>query len=356
MQHGGWLVNLGLCLFIRNVLMRMFLARNIILISVLLAACRSTSDSTPRAMTAMPSPTPLSEIPAQCAVSDQDYELRRTEEVSPTLPLPYEGIISPHGNWLARTNRSTLMLSKLNSELELSFALPVDEGSRAEEYLIWSPDEHYIALRYRFSLGKGSTQYYLAVYGISGAAYESLAVTLDPLPMVWTMAGLWFTRQPQRSTFTFMLWDDGALTTIAEDLTRPPFFTADAQSATVYDGHSIEWIDADNTNRLTLIEEIASLENIVWSPNGEIAAIKHATNEGESLTLAFVDGRAPIVLRTGLSGLGDPLWSPDSRMLAFTQAVNNSPVALSIVSIDGTELWNFAPVPLEWALDWFACD
>lgn len=101
-----------------------------------------------------------------------------------------------------------------------------------------------------------------------------------------------------------------------------------------------------------------------WSPDGQTIALKlgwgeSLTEHDEMLVLAYTDGREPVMVREGLDGLGDPLWSPDSRQLAFTQWIQNggywNPATLQVVSADGKTLWSNNEFTLGSALDWFKC-
>lgn len=106
-----------------------------------------------------------------------------------------------------------------------------------------------------------------------------------------------------------------------------------------------------------------------WSPDGETAVIKLNVNgrsQNEGLVLADPDNQQWIVVRNGLSGLGDPYWSPDSQMFAFTQLVTplvSKGIDLEIVDLAGNTLWSFAPFSLESpnfygginTLEWVAC-
>lgn len=106
-----------------------------------------------------------------------------------------------------------------------------------------------------------------------------------------------------------------------------------------------------------------------WSPNGETALLKLNVNgrsSNEGLVLAYPDNSEWIVVRNGLSGLGDPYWSPDSQMFAFTQLVTplvSKGIDLEIVDLAGNTLWSYAPFSLETpnyygglnTLEWVTC-
>ncbi|MBZ0284528.1 MAG: hypothetical protein K8L97_27565 [Anaerolineae bacterium] len=97
-----------------------------------------------------------------------------------------------------------------------------------------------------------------------------------------------------------------------------------------------------------------------WSPDGQTVALKvgqlgYRGLYDEMLVLAYPDGRKPVLVRSGLAGLGDPLWSPDSRQLAFTQWTPNRSLTLEIVSPAGERVywtWNYQ---LSTSLEWSTC-
>lgn len=101
-----------------------------------------------------------------------------------------------------------------------------------------------------------------------------------------------------------------------------------------------------------------------WAPDGETAVIKLDGGNGEAVVLAYPDNRESVVVRNGLSGLGDPYWSPDSQIFAFTQLVTplvSKGIDLEIVDTVGNTLWSFSPFSLNYrgfgqnTLEWVAC-
>lgn len=99
-----------------------------------------------------------------------------------------------------------------------------------------------------------------------------------------------------------------------------------------------------------------------WSPDGEMVALKIAPLGyrgflGEDVVLAYTDGRDPVLVRSGLTGLGDPLWSPDSTAVAFSQWRGRpEPASLQVVNTDGINLWESTPFQTWWPIQWVECD
>jgi Tol biopolymer transport system component len=94
-----------------------------------------------------------------------------------------------------------------------------------------------------------------------------------------------------------------------------------------------------------------------WAPDGHSAVLKMGPPGNESLQLSWVDAPSPRILRAKLTGLSDPLWSPDSSKVAFTEAANNGPVTLQIIGADGREIWRFNKFQSFFRdLAWSRCD
>ena len=101
-----------------------------------------------------------------------------------------------------------------------------------------------------------------------------------------------------------------------------------------------------------------------WSPDGQAMAMKLGDSYfGEALTLVYMDGRSPQIIYDQLQGLGNPLWSPDSNYVAFTQlnpnAVPQTGIALEIRDQNGNEVARLTPYDTFWDnqyfLEWQPC-
>lgn len=115
-----------------------------------------------------------------------------------------------------------------------------------------------------------------------------------------------------------------------------------------YDAYNADGV---RTYRIVISGDVTRGSDLFWSPDHQIAAVKLRAADGEGLQLAVPGGSAPIMVRTGLSGLGNPVWSPDSQQVAFTQSINSGPVTLHIVNTHGQEVWEgdgSAYTPIAW--------
>lgn len=79
---------------------------------------------------------------------------------------------------------------------------------------------------------------------------------------------------------------------------------------------------------------------VEFAPDGATAAVKLGyQRRNEMLQLAKADGSWSPVVVSDLKGLGDPVWSPDSKLVAFTFAPNmmgaHSPLKLGVYTADG---------------------
>jgi Tol biopolymer transport system component len=110
--------------------------------------------------------------------------------------------------------------------------------------------------------------------------------------------------------------------------------------------------------------DVARASELFLSPDKSMAAIKIRRNDSEELQIAQLDGSVPVTVRSSLSGLGDPLWSPDGQFVGFTYSVNKGPVMFVITNSEGQEIWSPQP-PMDGTyypinaygspLEWVAC-
>jgi hypothetical protein len=103
--------------------------------------------------------------------------------------------------------------------------------------------------------------------------------------------------------------------------------------------------------------DLAQQRTIAIAPDEQALVVKTGQFlKSEILVLGFADGRAPRTLRTGLHGLGDPRWSPDSRLIGFTQqTAAGRPATLEILSREGDTLWSEEFSPVYQATRWIEC-
>ncbi|MEO8611937.1 MAG: hypothetical protein ABI690_28825 [Chloroflexota bacterium] len=119
-------------------------------------------------------------------------------------------------------------------------------------------------------------------------------------------------------------------------------------------------LDGTRLYRIAYPQNLALPKGEFWSPDGEIVAMKISPGtymgDVEQLWLAYTDGRAPQLVRDHLTGLGDPLWSPDSQLLTFTQSRDQREPSLQVVNTAGADLWDFAPFPVPRPIAWVKCE
>jgi Tol biopolymer transport system component len=97
--------------------------------------------------------------------------------------------------------------------------------------------------------------------------------------------------------------------------------------------------------------------NTHWSPDRHTAIVRTFDAQTTNMHIAYSDGRAPRMIRRGMSQLSDWVnWSPDGSMIAFTQQTNmNGSWSLEVVRVDGKNLWHFdLPEGYNW-YGWRSC-
>jgi Tol biopolymer transport system component len=163
--------------------------------------------------------------------------------------------------------------------------------------------------------------------------------------------------------------ETGTRRTLAEGFTQIADFTYDVKTYTLSfwwqnakgeRGKDIYRLDRTRSGRILYNADLERPRKEFWSPDREMVAIKVGTLfyrgiSDEHLILAFTDGREPLLIRSGLSGLGDPIWSPDGQSLAFTQSRGRSDAALHRVNTSGINLWEYTPYPVGRTLEWEGC-
>ncbi len=107
-----------------------------------------------------------------------------------------------------------------------------------------------------------------------------------------------------------------------------------------YDGYR-----QDGSRDFRVLFPARPFDRIFFSPDRQWAASKgYVRGHGDYLALVRTDGSAPQVVLSELAGVGHPLWSPDSRMVAYTTWTASTGLLLNILSVEGDLLWQ-APYP-----------
>ncbi|MBN2306135.1 MAG: hypothetical protein JXQ72_16750 [Anaerolineae bacterium] len=109
-----------------------------------------------------------------------------------------------------------------------------------------------------------------------------------------------------------------------------------------YDGYSA---DGYRLFRVTYTNPVPwTIDEVFFSPNGEWAALKTFSPKTD-LYIAPTDGSPGATVRADMPGLGDPVWSPDSRLIAFTEW-DGKQQTVSIIDSEGATRWK-TPFPYE---------
>ncbi|MFN8373338.1 MAG: WD40 repeat domain-containing protein [Anaerolineae bacterium] len=108
--------------------------------------------------------------------------------------------------------------------------------------------------------------------------------------------------------------------------------TADGEFG--FAGYSSDGVQAFDLQHAYRLQEFPS-------PDGQHILEKGwAADAGESLRLNSADGETLSIVIDGLDGLGDPLWSPDGQMFAFTWWIRPGAVMLDVYNSEGLKLWS----------------
>ncbi|HRE46917.1 MAG TPA: hypothetical protein PLD47_04270 [Aggregatilineales bacterium] len=87
-----------------------------------------------------------------------------------------------------------------------------------------------------------------------------------------------------------------------------------------------------------------------------LATLKLGPYRNEGLYLAHNDGSPALPVAGGLYGLGDPLWSPDGKLFAYTYSKKAAdPIGLRILTAEGNQLWDIDVARSYANLTWTPC-
>lgn len=206
---------------------------------------------------------------------------------------------------------------------------------RSIQALRWSPDSDQVALYYRDASGYDS----VVVYGIDGGQVRQELVYTPETPVAfWSANGqnLLYWETLREGYYHLTEWDPVAGTyEIILKTTQPPFFDREGppllfasagSRMAIFQEHtggaaSISVMNADGSDAVPFLENVAAAGYPDWSPTGETVAAAWAVEE---------DGRREVrVSWMHRSGLGytemdgdyidarNFLWSPDGRVLTF---------------------------------------
>lgn len=165
----------------------------------------------------------------------------------------------------------------------------------------------------------------------------------------------------------------GETTVLIDSIAETNYYAYNADSGTLrlwwqttdgQSGRDVYAADGRRVNRWLWQNDLPDNLNEFPSPDGTVIAVKIGGNpydllaDDESLTLIYPDGRPPVRLFTRLSGLSNPLWSPDSQLISFITADEDvrAPI-LRVYSAEGESVWSYPNLP-QWigGFMWMECD
>jgi Tol biopolymer transport system component len=254
---------------------------------------------------------------------------------------------SPRGDWLAYVWRASsgdtrLILVKPDGSSERSFDLGYILDSIARDDLVWSPDGRYVALRYAMH-DNVDEQYRVGVYGTDGSALAGgdppYAPNADVIPpLIWSPDSrvlsfvvrrpvLDFKTDQYKQVYTLMAYGPGErkLTTLADNLDRPPFYSPLRARVAVYSiaqaRKTITIMGLDGSSPVKLVDNVDDAGNPDWSPDGKWVAAVWANgkvpNRRLRLTWMRPDGTEPHELANDFQDVHDLRWMGGGDVIAY---------------------------------------
>ena len=306
----------------------------------------------------------------QTQTPDYDYQLKRYDLPSRSvqtmaIAMPRPPVYAPDGKRIALTMRSDqgVSIELVNDDASSAFIQEADDAGDPS----WSPDGRYIVAVWARGR-EGGRRVYLSWMRADGTARRTLDDGFwDVRDLAWlndNRSLAYIAKRREGYSLELLDLETGETRTLldgldevreltyADGLLRLAWRKGIQAALSAYDdngepAYTLAWEDA-----LQVSEQIA----LFFSPDQQYAAIKTGEYYHERLYLARTYGSSGRMVRSELYGLGDPLWSPDSKMLAFTQAPGWSEMSLEVVTADGDDLWRADSYPDAYrGLAWQRC-
>ncbi|MBI5958873.1 MAG: PD40 domain-containing protein [Chloroflexi bacterium] len=324
--------------------------------------------------------SPVSELATLRETSRPPFFPALSPDESQYSPSPYTEIRLMTGRRIALYNDLETLFSIDVMDLDGGHPVRLIDGADDAGDPGWSPRGNKVLAIWDADAGLGR-QIRLSWMNADGTGYQEFTSThydlqkvrWSPDEQVITFAGI----DQGSTTYSLEMLDliTGRHTVLAENVEAfidPRFEYDQAYIALRWRdtaGHQFADGFARDGSRLYRFPVLGLLwaARLFVSPDGQFAAIKEMplyNNDlgyeyGELLVIARADNAAsPLIVQAGLSGLGDPLWSPDGQFVAITwQPEWRAPVIIEIFNTAGESVWQatFDYPPFGTWTEWIAC-
>jgi Tol biopolymer transport system component len=308
----------------------------------------------------------------QTQTPDYDYQVMRYDLAARTIEavetaMPRPPVYASDGTQMALTTLSAeglgIELVSVQDNARIPFISEADDAGDA----IWSPDGQYVAAVW--AKGRdGGRQVYLSWMGADGTAKHTLDDAFwDVRDLHWLNDGrslAYIAKRREGYSLELADLESGEIRVLLDGLDE-------VREMSYEDGGLwLAWRKGAQAALSGYNDSGDSIYTLAWegplptskrlavffSPDQQYAAIKTGDFYHEMLYIARTDGSWGRTVRADLYGLGDPLWSPDSKILAFTQATNWGEMSLEVVTTDGSDLWRADSYPEAYGgLVWQRC-
>ena len=249
-----------------------------------------------------------------------DLESGEEREIGPAKR--YGGAWSPTGTKVATGDWSTTLVTEVATDTTERFATP-QCGAHA-----WSPDETLLACEY-------SEPWTVSTFDPKTGEVRRLTD-----PSVTSVEPAW---SPDSRSIAYsghgliVMGRDGAGTrSLVEAGGAEPTWSPDGRLIAYVTGKGVRVVGTEGGDSRVLLDEDGTTRGLAWSPDGRFIAVSRGDGDFEIFVVDVASGEARNL--THNEGVHDqwPVWSPDSRHLAYLSDGAQG-AGVHVVAVDGGE-------------------